>query len=159
MTEEQPADYDSKQYEAIIASWQQDSTAYLNRYYDLYYKQSNDTLATSVYVRQSPNKICVLGITQPPAFDSIHLRVELIGEKVKTDTVLCELSKEGQIVGQVRAEMEGKLLELNQRYNTEDPQSLMRDHMDIGFIAIIMPKTEDSAVQLKEFEKKTSIQK
>lgn len=49
--------------------------------------------------------------------------------------------------------MDGKLLELNSRFATESLDTLLggKHHMDIGFIAIILPKIEDTAVQLKEF--------
>ncbi|KAI8362780.1 hypothetical protein BD560DRAFT_404075 [Blakeslea trispora] len=147
---DQIADYDSKHYLETTATWQQDPTAYLSRYYELYSKQADpeDNLATSVYIRQSPNKICVLGMSEPPAdIDQVHLYTELVGEKVKKNTVLCDLKREGQLVGQVRAEIEGKLLELNLKYQTEDIASLIRDHMDIGFIGIIMPKIEELSVQ------------
>ncbi|OBZ88947.1 hypothetical protein A0J61_03001 [Choanephora cucurbitarum] len=157
---DQIADYDSKHYLETTATWQQDPTAYLSRYYELYTKQVNHDLSTNVYVRQSPNKICVLGMTDPPAgIDQVSLYTDLVGQKVKKDTILCDLMQEGKVMGHVRAEMEGKLLELNAKYQTDDISSLIRDHMDIGFIAIIMPKIEDSSVQLKEFEKKTTIQK
>jgi glycine cleavage system H lipoate-binding protein len=144
------ADYDISQYASLTNPWHQDPTAYLDRYYTLYHKPSTTEQYASVYVRQSPNKICVLGISQPPAnAHSVRMHTSLVNNKVKTDTILCDLLDEaGQVVQQVRAEMEGKLLELNSQCNT---LLFNGHHMDTGFIAIIMPKVEDTKVQLKEF--------
>jgi glycine cleavage system H lipoate-binding protein len=145
------ADYDIAQYATLTDSWHQDPTAYLDRYYTLYHKASTaPEQFASVYVRQSPNKICVLGISQPPSnVRSVRMHTSLVNNKVKTGTVLCDLLDEaGQVVQQVRAEMEGKLLELNNQCNE---LLLNGHHMDTGFIAIIMPKVEDTKVQLNEF--------
>lgn len=82
------------------------------------------------------------------------MHTQLVSDKVKKDTILCDLlDASDQVIGHVRAEMEGKLLELNSRFATESLDTLLggKHHMDIGFIAIILPKIEDTAVQLKEF--------
>ncbi|CAO3626880.1 unnamed protein product [Mucor fragilis] len=147
-----PADYDIKNYEKLTSNWNKDPTAFLSLYYSLFYKQSQDC---TVYVRQTPSKVCVLGMsTYPSNVARIKMHTQLVSEKVKKDTVLCDLlDASDQVIGHVRAEMDGKLLELNSRFATESLDTLLggKHHMDIGFIAIILPKIEDTAVQLKEF--------
>ncbi|KAF1797549.1 hypothetical protein V8B55DRAFT_1515228 [Mucor lusitanicus] len=147
-----PADYDTKNYEKLTSNWNNDPTAFLSLYYSLFYKQSQDC---TVYVRQAPSKVCVLGMsTYPPNLARIKMHTQLVSEKVKKDTILCDLlDASDQVIGHVRAEMDGKLLELNSRFATESLDTLLggKHHMDIGFIAIILPKIEDTAVQLKEF--------
>lgn len=155
--DDQP-DYDITQYSELTANWHKDPTAYLDRYYSLYYKtvdKEQDPLATNVYVRQSPNKICVLGITNPSTdIAKVSLNKSLVGEKVKHGTILCELlSVEGAVIGHVKAEMEGKLLELNTRLEKEGCGLLLNGHhMDTGFIAIIMPKIDDTKAQLAGYQ-------
>ncbi|KAL7320041.1 hypothetical protein PS15m_003111 [Mucor circinelloides] len=147
-----PADYDIKNYEKLTSNWNTDPTAFLSLYYSLFYKQSQDL---TVYVRQAPSKVCVLGMhTYPSNLARIKMHTQLVSDKVKKDTILCDLlDASDQVIGHVRAEMEGKLLELNSRFATESLDTLLggKHHMDIGFIAIILPKIEDTAVQLKEF--------
>ncbi|CAO3640461.1 unnamed protein product [Mucor hiemalis] len=152
------ADYDITQYSELTANWHKDPTAFLDCYYSLYYKTVNkeqDPLATNVYVRQSPNKICVLGITNPSTdIESVVFERSLVGEKVKKGTVLCELlNTEGFVIGHVKAEMEGKLLELNTRLEKEGCTLLLNGHhMDTGYIAIIMPKVDNTKVQLAGYQ-------
>jgi glycine cleavage system H lipoate-binding protein len=152
------ADYNINDYAEITKSWNRDPTAYLNRYYSLYYKTLNkeeDPLAIDIYVRQPPNKICVLGIANPSSdIVSIVMNKRLVGEKVKKHTVLCELKDaQDNVIGQVKAYMEGKLLELNSRFEKEGNSLLLNGHhMDTGFIAIIMPKSDETKIQLKEYQ-------
>ncbi|KAI7908127.1 uncharacterized protein BX663DRAFT_493065 [Cokeromyces recurvatus] len=153
-------DYNVNDYISLTKIWQEDPTAYLSRYYSLFYKTSNEPLnRASIYVRQTPSKVCVLGISDVSLMndvDQVRLYTNHIGNKVKSDTILCDLiNKDGQVISHVRAEMEGKLLELNKRFEEKEScQSLLKDghHMDIGFIAIILPKTEDTKIQLKDFQ-------
>ncbi|GAA5811348.1 hypothetical protein MFLAVUS_004781 [Mucor flavus] len=155
---DEPADYDIKDYSELTNDWNRDPTAYLNRYYSLYYKSVNkesDPLASDVYVRQSPNKICVLGISNPSTdIEKIVMNTSLIGEKVKKNTTLCTFeNKQGEVIGHVKAEMEGKLLELNDRFKKEGRSLLFNGHhMDTGFIAIILPKTDETKIQLKGYQ-------
>ncbi|KAI9262003.1 hypothetical protein BY458DRAFT_515540 [Sporodiniella umbellata] len=138
-------DYDIKPYLESTAQWNNDDKAYLKRYFTLYYKDD-------VYVRQSPNKICVLGLRQPVAtIKTISFKKELIGEKVKKDTVLCEYVNDHDITFQIKANMDGKLLELHQELEN-DIELLITRPLDLGFIAVIMPKHEDSSVQLAGYE-------
>ncbi|KAI9483420.1 MAG: hypothetical protein EXX96DRAFT_141650 [Benjaminiella poitrasii] len=152
------ADYNVNDYIPLTNTWQEDPTAYLNRYYTLFYKVSNDPARSSVYVRQTPSKVCVLGINDDSLIASIkkvRMYTNLVGNKVKADTILCDLlDQDDQIVSQVRAEMEGKLLELNKRFTNESCESLLGKghHIDIGFIAIILPKTENTEIQLRDFQ-------
>ncbi|KAI8967775.1 hypothetical protein BDF20DRAFT_917378 [Mycotypha africana] len=162
------ADYNVADYKDLTENWHCDPTAYLHRYYSLYFKKANASSdAVNVYVRQAPSKVCVLGMSEPPeGIRALKLHTELIGEKVKPDTILCDLmDKDGKLIGHVRAEMEGKLLELNTRLTlTEEQQeedmidSLLykeKHHMVIGFIGIILPRFEDTAKQLREFVEET----
>ena len=155
-TMDDPADYNVSEYADLTKTWHQDPTAYLDRYYTLFYKITNkelDPLNTDVYVRQSPNKICVLGIAKASSdIKQVKLRNDLVGQKVRYDTILCELlDQDHNVIGHVKAEMEGKLLELNR--HLEKDIGLLSDghHMDTGFIGIIMPKTEDTKFQLKGY--------
>ncbi|KAI7879233.1 uncharacterized protein EV154DRAFT_524786 [Mucor mucedo] len=153
-----PADYDIKDYAQLTNNWSKDPTAYLDRYYSLYYKTVDteaDPLANSVYVRQSPNKVCVLGIVSPSTdIVKVVLNKNLVGEKVKKNTILCEFKDaQDNVVGHVKAEMEGKLLELNSRLEKEGTSLLANGHhMDTGFIAIILPRVDDTKVQLKGYQ-------
>ncbi|KAI9361036.1 hypothetical protein BD770DRAFT_384007 [Pilaira anomala] len=155
---DEPADYDINDYSELTKDWNRDPTAYLSRYYELYYKSVNkdfDPLANDLYVRQSPNKICVLGISNPSTdIEKIVMNQQLVGNKVTRNTVLCTFENaQGQVVGHVKAEMEGKLLELNNRFEKEGKSLLFQGHhMDTGFIAIILPKTDDTKVQLKGYQ-------
>ncbi|CEP09991.1 hypothetical protein [Parasitella parasitica] len=147
------ADYDIIKYEKLTSSWNKDPTAFLSLYYSLFYKKSQDLV---IYVRQAPSKVCVLGMsTFPSQLARINMHTELVSQKVKKDTILCDLlDASDQIIGHVKAEMEGKLLELNSRFATESLDVLLGGNhfMDIGFIAIILPKVEDTAVQLRDFQ-------
>lgn len=153
-----PADYDIKDYAELTNNWNKDPTAYLNRYYSLYYKTVDneaDTLANSIYVRQSPNKVCVLGIVSPSTdIVKVVMNKKLIGDKVKKNSILCEFKDaQDNVVGHVKAEMEGKLLELNSRFEKEGTSLLANGHhMDTGFIAIILPRVDDTKVQLKGYQ-------
>ncbi|KAI8644781.1 hypothetical protein BD408DRAFT_412877 [Parasitella parasitica] len=147
------ADYDTKKYEKLTSNWNNDPTAFLSLYYSLFYKKSQDLV---MYVRQAPSKVCVLGMSTFPAqLARVNMHSELVSQKVKKDTILCDLlDVSDQIIGHVKAEMDGKLLELNSRFATESLDALLggKHCMDIGFIAIILPKVEDTAVQLKDFQ-------
>jgi glycine cleavage system H lipoate-binding protein len=153
------ADYEIKDYFELTNNWHGDPTAYLNRYYSLFYKINNnkeqDSFTSDIYVRQSPNKICVLGIVNPSTdIHSVVMNKKLVGEKVKRDTILCELrDAQDNVIGQVKAQMEGKLLELNSRFEKEGNSLLLNGHhMDTGFIAVIMPKTDETKIQLKGYQ-------
>ncbi|KAG0165316.1 hypothetical protein DFQ28_004721 [Apophysomyces sp. BC1034] len=145
-------DYDLTTARQTIAEWNNESTAYLSRYYTLYHH-----LTLSVYVRQAPNKICVLGLRQDHPFLTAHSTENEVrlnqrldcGSKVTPDTVICELIV-GDHVQEIKACMHGKLLEVNQRI----PELIGTRFMDIGFIAVIMPRWEDSEKQLNEFVNK-----
>lgn len=150
-------DYDTNDYAEETKNWNRDPTAYLSRYYSLFYKtvtKEQDPLNVDVYVRQSPNLICVVGIANPSAdIVKVVMNTDKVGKKVKKFSILCSLlDAQGVTIGHVRANMEGKLLELNDRFLEEGNSLLLNGyHMDTGFIGIIMPKSEDNAVQLRDF--------
>ncbi|KAI8986576.1 hypothetical protein BDB01DRAFT_834546 [Pilobolus umbonatus] len=152
-------DYDSAEYVQLTKTWNTDPTAYLSRYYTLHYKRvdkARDPLRCHVYVRQSPNKICVLGIHEQDIINrvhSIHMNRDLIGQNVKLHTILCTLKdKEDKEIGVMCAEMDGKLLELNTRLDSPEGPLLLQSHfMDTAHIAIILPKSDDTSVQLKYY--------
>ncbi|KAG1049774.1 hypothetical protein G6F43_007921 [Rhizopus delemar] len=148
-------DYDIKPFLESTADWNKDPNAYLKRYYSLYHKRGQEG-EIDVYVRQAPNKICVLGLLEPSRdYKSIKFNTELIGEKIKRDTVLCELlDGEGQTVASVKAHMEGKLLELHTEL-VDNLDLLFNRSLDHGFIAVIMPKHEDSTIQLAAYDIQT----
>lgn len=137
-------DYDVTPYLEITAEWNKDDKAYLKRYYTLYYKDD-------IYVRQSPNKICVLGLRQPSDIKEIKFKTELVGEKVKPTTVICELMTNENEIIPVCANMEGKLLELHTEL-AENINLLITRSLDLGFIAVIMPKYEETSIQLAGYE-------
>ncbi|CAO3691870.1 unnamed protein product [Rhizopus stolonifer] len=117
-------DYDVTPYLEITAEWNKDDKAYLKRYYTLYYKDD-------IYVRQSPNKICVLGLRQPSDIKEIKFKTELIGEK-------CVLIWRASCSNYIRNWLRHQLV----------------DHstFGFGFIAVVMPKYEDSSIQLAGYE-------
>ncbi|KAI9321455.1 hypothetical protein BX666DRAFT_1874706 [Dichotomocladium elegans] len=147
-------DYDVKQHLELVSPWSTDPTAFLARYYTLHYyvnpTQSNHTL----YVRQAPNKVCILGVAHDHAALLQHqdLAIEFqpklsAGDNVKPDTVLCELVL-GETRYEVRAHMRGKILEFNPRLTS----ALLREKpMTEGYLAVILPFHEDSAIQLNEY--------
>jgi glycine cleavage system H lipoate-binding protein len=158
---DQTPPYDASKFYNLTKDWNNDPTAFLSLYYSLHFKvidKSEDPLSSNVYVRQSPNKICVLGIVEPPKeYTTIVLSKSLIGEKVKADTVLVEFKNGETVVGHVKAQMDGKLLELNDRLEEED--LLHSNAMDTGFIAVIMPRSEETSVQLEGYVTKEEYEK
>lgn len=162
-TMEEAADYKVADYLELTAPWNKNPTSYLTRYYTLFYKKvTQNPQAVDVYVRQTPSKVCVLGVASPPeGVKKVKLNTDLVGNKVKHDSVLAELlDDQDQIVAIVRAEMEGKLLELNTRL-LDELDTLFKDgqHLHTGFIGIILPKVENTAIQLKEFMSDEEYQK
>lgn len=152
---EEAADYSVSDYLELTSPWNQNPMAFLRRYYTLFYKKaSQDPQSVDIYVRQTPSKVCVVGVVSPPeGITKVRLNTDLIGNKVKNDSVLAELlDSEDQVKVIVRAEMEGKLLELNTRLVDElDILFKNGQHLQCGFIGVILPKVEDTSIQLKEF--------
>ncbi|KAI7872658.1 hypothetical protein BDF14DRAFT_1716073 [Spinellus fusiger] len=157
------ADYDPSKYTDIVQSWHSEPNQYLSRYFTLFFHiETNDsapegTLFSDIYVRQSPNKICVLGMAPSHAFlkqenladSKIEFKTDIIGKKVKANTIIAEVRKNGLIYA-IRAQMQGQLLELNPRL-VENPELLWEHTMDIGFIAVIMSATDNTQQQLHGF--------
>lgn len=147
-------DYDVKQHLDLVASWNTEpSTAFLSRYYTLHYHVENNDLDQAVYVRQAPNKVCVLGITpRHPALSAAPVRIESAlksWSNIKPGTVILELVNSDHRYP-IRAHMHGKLLEINPRL-ADEPELLSTRTMTEGYLAIISAAHEDTKVQLKEY--------
>lgn len=147
-------DYDIQQHLDLVSSWSNDPTAYLSRYYTLHFqwdKEADANREQAIYVRQAPNKVCILGVTSGHAAlkkDDVQVIPKLeAGANVKPETVLCDIVA-GDTTYAVRAHMRGKLLEYNPRMTTALIQGKA---MTEGYLAIILPFHEDPSVQLKEF--------
>lgn len=140
--------YDAQPFMELTAEWNKDPNAYLKRYYTLYYKKEDN-----LYVRQAPNKICVLGLLEASAdsIKSIKFNTDLIGQNIKKNTVLCELTGSDDQTRSVQAFMDGKLLEFNTAL-TDNLDLLFNRSLDYGFLAVIMPKHENSSIQLQEYQ-------
>lgn len=143
---EAAADYKVSDYLELTKPWHDNPLTFLSRYYTLHYKKASLPQTADIYVRQTPSKVIVLGVTCPNIVNVIF-NTDLIGKKVKPDSVLAELVDDQDQIFTVRAEMEGKLLELNSKL--VDEPSLLGHYS--GFIGLILPKIEDSSVLLKDF--------
>ncbi|CAO3688787.1 unnamed protein product [Rhizopus microsporus] len=132
--------YDAQPFMELTAEWNKDPNAYLKRYYTLYYKKEDN-----LYVRQAPNKICVLGLLEASAdsIKSIKFNTDLIGQNIKKDTVLCELTGSDDKTRSVQAFMDAL---------TDNLDLLFNRSLDYGFLAVIMPKHENSSIQLQEYQ-------
>ncbi|KAI7881537.1 hypothetical protein K492DRAFT_176995 [Lichtheimia hyalospora FSU 10163] len=147
-------DYDIEQHFDLVSSWSKDPTAYLSRYYTLHFhwdKQQDLNREQVVYVRQAPNKVCIVGVTSEHAAlkqQDVQVIPKLeAGANVKPETVLCDIVA-GDTTYTVRAHMRGKLLEYNPRMTTP---LLQEKTMTEGYLAVILPFHEDPTIQLKEF--------
>ncbi|KAI8374584.1 uncharacterized protein BYT42DRAFT_499188 [Radiomyces spectabilis] len=158
------ADYDVTQYRDSVRGWNEDPKKYLNRYYTIHYyvetkqTQENKPKVGNIYVRQSPNKICVLGFAPDHPiykYDPLTSRItvrpctDVLGKKVKPSTVVCEVDIDGHIY-QLQARMGGVLKDLNPRL-VKEPQLLWEHGMDEGYVAIILPQFEATEKQLAQF--------
>ncbi|KAI9490095.1 hypothetical protein BDB00DRAFT_839592 [Zychaea mexicana] len=146
-------DYDIKQHLDLVKPWSNDLTEFLARYYTLHYHRDLDN---KIYVRQAPNKVCILGITeQHPAIltnkeQSLKLEATLgSNANVKPDTVLCEIVS-GDARYAIKANMYGKLLEINPRI-LESSELLLNKPETEGYLAVIKSQYEDTAKQLEAF--------
>ncbi|KAI8138452.1 hypothetical protein BJV82DRAFT_630887 [Fennellomyces sp. T-0311] len=147
-------DYDIKQHLDITKSWTDNPTAYLTRYYTLHFHSEESDSNATLYARQAPNKVCIVGITDRHSVvvqqKPIKLEATLSSNaNVKPETVLCELvTDDARYV--IKAQMQGKLLELNPRV-LENPQLLLDKPMTEGYLAVIKPQYEDTSRQLSRF--------
>ena len=147
-------DYDIQQHLDLVKPWANDPTAFLSRYYTLHYHRDNDN---KIYVRQAPNKVCILGITdQHPAKannngQSIQIAAKVeSSSNVKPNTVLCEIAIGDSQRYEIKAHMYGKLLEINPRL-LEKPELVLDLPMTEGYLALIKAQHEDTSRQLEEF--------
>jgi glycine cleavage system H lipoate-binding protein len=142
--------YDLDSWAEKTAHWGENPTAFLERYFTIHYE-----LDTHVYIRQPPNKLCILGLSAEHAIvkssDSISCKFfhesKTKGQKVKPDTVIAEITV-GEQVYPVRATVFGEILEVNPRVS-EDANIIRTHALDEGYLVIIRPRSEDTAVQLK----------
>ncbi|KAI9009965.1 hypothetical protein CLU79DRAFT_774139 [Phycomyces nitens] len=158
------ADYDISKYTDRVASWTNNPNAHLSGYFTLYYNVESKSTPTEpgtvlgdIYVRQAPNKICVLGLApshplfSQPNLDQcrVELATELVGTKVVPDTTIAQIIL-GETKYLVKARMQGQLLELNPRLR-DTPELLWEHTMDTGFVAVIMSRVDDTKQQLKGY--------
>ncbi|KAF7730656.1 hypothetical protein EC973_001605 [Apophysomyces ossiformis] len=144
-------DYDLVNAKEITKDWDNNPAAFLPRYYTMYHHQQDP-----IYVRQSPSKVCVVGLLPNHAIlEDASSKSEIkvtqkvaCGAKVQPNTVICELMA-GDQVYPIKAAMHGKLLEVNPRIS----ELLYTRPLDNGFIAVIMSRWEDPETQLKDFIK------
>lgn len=156
--ESDEGDYNVQQHAELVTPWLNDPDLYLSRYFSLHYHWDDNDYDAAVYCRQAPNKVCVVGVTpNHPALNSGNAQVQLVGKlesgkNVKPDTVLCELTNgdDESVRYPVKAHMFGRLLELNPRLDKE-PELLIQQPLTTGYLAVILPAKEDTAIQLKEF--------
>lgn len=157
--ESDEGDYSIQEHAKLVTPWLNDPDLYLLRYYTLHYHWDDESsYDAAVYCRQAPNKVCVVGITpnHPVLKNAGTAAVQVIpqlesGKNVKPDTVLCEISSDGgELRYPVKAHMFGRLLELNPRLDKE-PELLVQQPLTTGYLAVILPAKEDTAIQLKEF--------
>ncbi|KAL0081776.1 hypothetical protein J3Q64DRAFT_1756191 [Phycomyces blakesleeanus] len=171
MATTQSADYDISKYTDRVSLWSNDPNAHLSGYFTLYYHVESeltptkpDTILGDIYVRQAPNKICVLGLSPSHPFIvsssslnkddlkkecNVVLATELVGTKVTYDTTIAQIIV-GQITYLIKARMQGQLLELNPRLK-DTPELLWEHTMDTGYIAVIMSRVDDTKQQLKGY--------
>ncbi|KAL0075402.1 hypothetical protein F4703DRAFT_1744202 [Phycomyces blakesleeanus] len=157
MATTQSADYDISKYTDRVSLWSNDPNAHLSGYFTLYYHVESeltptkpDTILGDIYVRQAPNKICVLGLSPShPFICNVVLATELVGTKVTYDTTIAQIIV-GQITYLIKARMQGQLLELNPRLK-DTPELLWEHTMDTGYIAVIMSRVDDTKQQLKGY--------
>ncbi|KAI9249511.1 hypothetical protein BDA99DRAFT_419700, partial [Phascolomyces articulosus] len=135
--------------------WANDPTALISRYYTLYFHSNSET---KLYVRQAPNKVCILGMTdQHIALLSAkqqQLPIQVTTKvsanmNIKPGTVLCEVTV-GDSHFPIEAHMYGKFLEINPRL-LEKPELLLDMPMTEGYLAVIKAQYEDTTKQLEEF--------
>lgn len=136
--------YDLSQHVKRVAEWttQDDGRGFVSQYFDLYYHWKKDDLATATYVRQTPSKVCILGVAPTHAVARAAGRIQAIvpkkkkKDKIANNPVIAEITlDDGQCVP-VRAYFRGFFLELNPRLQ-EDPDLLRRDPFFEGYLAVI----------------------
>ncbi|KAJ1797693.1 hypothetical protein LPJ59_002973 [Coemansia sp. RSA 2399] len=195
-----PISYDLSKYAQLDKEWRARPNLFLNRYFEEYLyasaaaaskrkhgeieeqqePESNDKPAAEPvakewqYVRMSPNKLCVVGISKHhPLFlqqpeqeqdaasivtkvvfaDSVRDSV-IVGKRKKQslrvmpETKLCTVQTSDGKEYVVRAAIKGVLMEWNSRLE-ETPQ-LLSSHPEQAFVAIIKPPTDDNAKILSE---------
>lgn len=142
--------YDLEHWAKETAHWNQGIDIFLSRYFTIHYEP-----ASHVYIRQPPNKLCILGLSKEhPAIKStgnisckFFYESKTKGQKVKPNTVICEITVDDQTYP-ILATVFGEVAEVNPRL-LEEPNLLRTHALDEGFLAIIRPKEEDSSKQLK----------
>ncbi|KAG2219145.1 hypothetical protein INT45_002336 [Circinella minor] len=148
-------DYDIQQHLDLVKPWNNDPTAFLSRYYTLHYHRDSEN---KIYVRQAPNKVCILGITDQHVVKKNNNQdqsVQIIpkaesNSNVKPNTLLCEIAIGDSQRYEIKAHMYGKLLEINPRL-LEKPELLLDLPMTEGYLALIKAQHEDTSRQLEEF--------
>ncbi|KAJ2388866.1 hypothetical protein GGI23_005961 [Coemansia sp. RSA 2559] len=195
-----PISYDLSKYAQLDKEWRTQPGLFLDRYFEEYLYsgaaaaskrkhgeideqqrlESNDTSATQPvakewqYVRMSPNKLCVVGISkhhplflqQPEqAQDATRIVTKVVfadsvrdsiiagkrkkqSLRVMPETKLCTVHTSDGKEYVVRAAIKGVLVEWNSRLE-ETPQ-LISSHPEQAFVAIIKPPTDDNAKILSE---------
>ncbi|CAO3640444.1 unnamed protein product [Cunninghamella blakesleeana] len=130
-------EYNIKLYENLERKLKTEPQSYVERYFSFYeYKKDEN-----YYVRQAPNKLCIVGLKSV-----VSLKEEESEPTIITPgSMLCKINDQP-----IYANMHGKLLELNTRLETE-PSLLVTDPIMEGFIAIIQPKQEDPSKQLQDY--------
>jgi glycine cleavage system H lipoate-binding protein len=142
--------YDLDHWAKETASWSEDPAVFISRYFTIHYEPQSH-----VYIRQPPNKLCILGLsTEHAAVKSkgdisckFFFESKTKGQKVKPGTIICEITIDDQVYP-IKATVFGEVAEVNPRV-TEDANIIRTHALDEGYLAIIRPRSENSAVQLE----------
>ncbi|KAJ2456264.1 hypothetical protein EV183_000191 [Coemansia sp. RSA 2336] len=160
-----PITYDLGAYEQLDRQLQAQPELYVNRYFaEHFYESASEDTNDSVINRE--RQLCVIGLASSHPLLDAELR-ESVGEIVKVefadnvvnsvikgkskkhslrltpDTKLCTIYTANDRQFIVRAAVKGKLMEWNQRLES-DP-GLIQQSPEQGFIAIIKPNTDDDS--------------
>lgn len=141
--------YDLDHWAKETAAWSEDPAVFINRYFTIHYEPESH-----VYVRQPPNKLCILGLsTEHEAVKStgdisckFFFESKTKGQKVKPNSIICEVTVNDQVYP-IQATVFGEVAEVNPRV-TEDANIIRTHALDEGYLAIIRPRSEDTKVQL-----------
>ncbi|ORY08143.1 hypothetical protein K493DRAFT_332476 [Basidiobolus meristosporus CBS 931.73] len=160
--------YDIEEYQETIKGWDEKNSKYLERYFTKHYFVNEATDKEDQYIMQAPNKLCIVGLaanhpllaSEASHIKSIEFSEAVLNNKVQGKrkkgalwldprTAICKITLDNEETFTIRAGVHSQLMEVNEGI-VKTPELLLNESQSKGYIAILKPKSDNSAIALKE---------